>query len=795
MKRAHVGALSGAAVAALTMAMTSSAAQAVPARPTTSTSPAQGSPREDNLPNPLADAQSRLREEAVQKLLDGEATVVTRGGQKVIKVESDATGAKSAGATGGDGHGSDKHSTGKGGKGWSHGHHAGKDKYVLYDTNREESVFTVLSEFGDTTDPRTGGSAGPLHNEIPRPDRTYDRSATDDNSTYWLPDFNRAHYTDMMFGDGESFRDFYLKQSNGRFLAKGDVSDWVKVPDNEARYGSNSIPESDGYWNYIQDTVTAWYEAQKAKGTSDADITSYLAQFDQVDRYDYDNDGNFNEPDGYIDHFQAIHAGEGEEAGAGPDKIWSHRWYAFADRMGKAGPAGNPAGGVQIGDTGLWVGDYTTEPENGGLGVFSHEFGHDLGLPDLYDTQGGENSTGMWTLMSGGSWLNHGGDAIGTTPGYMGPWEKMQLGWLDYAVAPYGRSASYRVGPADRDGRTTPQALAVQLPDKTITTEYNTPHSGSSQWWSGSADNLNVSLSRTLDLTGASSSASLSAWLWYNIEAGYDFLTLEARPQGATSWTQVGDLLDGTQTSWTQHTWDLSPYAGSTLDVRFRYYGDGGVHYQGAFVDDVAATADGRTVLSDDVESGDAGWTADGFTRTSGTTTRSAAHYYLAENRVYTGYDATLRTGPYNFGWGTTRPDFVERFPYQNGLLVWYVDNEYEDNNTSVHPGGGQVLPVDARPGNLVFSDGYRLANRRQVFDATFGRERTDAVTFHHNGVPMRVGARPAMPRFTDADPDRYYDPSNKLNSVKVAGTGTSITVTHTSKDRDSMVLKVGFRG
>ena len=29
---------------------------------------------------------------------------------------------------------------------------------------------------------------------------------------------------DMMFGDGESFKDFYLKQSNGHFLAKGDSS-------------------------------------------------------------------------------------------------------------------------------------------------------------------------------------------------------------------------------------------------------------------------------------------------------------------------------------------------------------------------------------------------------------------------------------------------------------------------------------------------------------------------------------------------------------------------------------------
>jgi immune inhibitor A len=256
----------------------------------------------------------------------------------------------------------------------------------------------------------------------------------------------------------------------------------------------------------------------------------------------------------------------------------------------------------------------------------------------------------------------------------MGAWEKLQLGWLDYRTVPFGQDMTVKLGPSGADEKTSYQAIAVPLPDKTVTTDYNTPHSGTSEWWGGSADGLNSTLTRTVDLTGKTS-GSVSAWEQHNIEEGYDFLTGEVSADGGATWADAGAPIDGPSgnaglSAWAQKTWDLTPFAGKSVQFRFRYATDGGVHFEGPFLDDITVTLDGAAVLTDDVESGDNGWTAAGFTRTSGSTSVVASHYYLAENRVYKGYDATLKTGPYNFGYGTTKPDWVERFPYQNGMLV-----------------------------------------------------------------------------------------------------------------------------
>ncbi|MFC7481546.1 hypothetical protein ACFQX7_17955 [Luedemannella flava] len=144
------------------------------------------------------------------------------------------------------------------------------------------------------------------------------------------------------------------------------------------------------------------------------------------------------------------------------------------------------------------------------------------------------------------------------------------------------------------------------MPDKTVRTEYNTPASGSLEWWGGSADGLNNTLTRSITIP-AGATASLSAKAWYEIEAGYDYLFAEVQTAGSTSWTQVGAPVDGQSdadldgvTDWVDLSYDLSAYAGQTVTFRFRYATDGGLHFAGPFLDATAVTINGTTTADPD---------------------------------------------------------------------------------------------------------------------------------------------------------------------------------------------------
>ncbi|MDG4552561.1 MAG: immune inhibitor A [Candidatus Contendobacter sp.] len=684
--------------------------------------------RGDNLPDPLTTRQLELKKRALEAKLNGKAYGKT--------------------------------------------HEVARGQYVELAREGEGAVWTVLGEFADLA-----------HNNLPAPNRAVD------NTTIWVPDFSRAYYMNVLFNDApgaNSMRNYYIEQSSNRYAVHGDVTDWVMVPGDAVDYDDN--PGSK-VWNFLQDSVNGWYNAQIAAGKTPAEINAYLSQFDVWDRYDYDGDGDFNEPDGYIDTFQSVHAGLGEEEGGAPTTIWSHSWYAHYELQGVAGPTFNKLGGIQIGGSDYWVGKYTIQPEDSGVGVLAHEFGHDLGLPDLYDYYS-ENGTGFWTLMSSGSWIDEGKDTIGNKPSHMGAWEKFQLGWLNYEVARAGVKSEHKLGPMEFNTKQA-QGLFVILPQKSIIAHIANPYAGSYFYFSGSANNLRNQMTKAFTL-GAG--AALAAKVNYGIEMGYDYANVIISTDGGATWQTVPTNLsnssvepngiEGFSGGWVDLSVDLSAYTGNVL-LGFRYSSDGGVNYDGFMVDDIQISG----FPLDGAET-NAGWTFTGFRVTTGTEEKLYSQYYVAEFRTYKGYDQGLKVGPYYFGYPAMKPNYVDHFAYQDGLLINYWDTSQANNNTWLHPGRGLLLPIDAHYATLYRVDGVRWRNRIQTYDSTFTLAPTDGIpNIHHADVLSPVPSLPAVKMFDDRT--LHYDPTNPLGSVIHPNTGTQIRIQSISAQDSFMQVEV----
>src|SRR5574344_3137167 len=139
-----------------------------------------------------------------------------------------------------------------------------------------------------------------------------------------------------------------------------------------------------------------------------------LADAAGVNFADYDNDG-----DGEVDNVYCYYAGPSEAEGATSDHIWPHSWYlnSYATQI-----------------DGVYVNRYACSNEikgvSGttmtGIGTFCHEFGHVLGLPDFYATNGASHLTlGSWDVMDYGPYNN-----AGRTPPYYSAYERFALGWM-----------------------------------------------------------------------------------------------------------------------------------------------------------------------------------------------------------------------------------------------------------------------------------------------------------------------------------------------------------------------------
>ena len=231
---------------------------------------------------------------------------------------------------------------------------------------------------------------GPLNNEIPAPDRSAD------NSTVWQPNYDRQHYQDLYFGQGgaagsggdtESVKQYFERQSSGRYSVDGYVSDWVKVTYNEARYGrSNGYPcarqRLPNTWDLVQDGVNQWVADQKAAGRTTADIKPSSSPSTSGTATTPTMTATSTSPTATSTTSRSC-----TPAATRPTATRSRARTPSGRTAGTRLPAAparrpdNRDGGTQIGDTGMWVGDYTIQPENGGMSVFAHEYTHDLGLP------------------------------------------------------------------------------------------------------------------------------------------------------------------------------------------------------------------------------------------------------------------------------------------------------------------------------------------------------------------------------------------------------------------------------
>jgi immune inhibitor A len=666
-------------------------------------------------------------------------------------------------------------------------HMVANGQYVELAREGEDPVWTVLGEFADFT-----------HNSIAEPDRSVD------NSTMWAPDYSRDYFMDMLFADGggaNSMRNFYIEQSSNRYTVYGDVTDWVTLPGNACDYDDGDPGPGNAYdvWQFLIDSIDGWYAAQIAAGMTPTEIDDYLSAFDVWDRYDYDGDGDFDEPDGYIDHMQFVHAGEGNEAGGGAlgdCAIWSHSWSTYW--WLPVGPSFNQSGGIQIGNSSYWVLKYTIQPENGGVGVFAHEYGHDLGLPDLYDYTA-NNAVGFWSLMGSGSWLSQSDTDIGSAPDHFGVWEKFQLGWLNYEVAFAGSKSEHKLGPAETNTKQA-QGLFVVLPDKALPILEVTPSSGEYAYWGGSGHDLDNWMYKAFTLAPMS---SLTAMVNFDIESDWDYAYVVVSTDGGATWENVltnfstsfdpngqnfGHGITGSSGGWATLTADLSAYTGDVM-LGFRYWTDSYVAFPGFVVDDIQITG----YPFDDAES-DMGWTFVGFSRTTGTEYAYYFNAYVAEFRQYRGYDAGLANA-YNFGWGgdPVLYNWVERYPYQDGLLISYWDTSFPNNNVGANCAaglcGGMLLPVDAHPEAMYRADGVAWYTHVQSYDSPFGLEPTDAITLHRRGDPSYHPSLPAVPIFDDNL--SYYDPTIPTASVMTPMTGTQIRVKSISAHGSFMQVEV----
>jgi len=205
-----------------------------------------------------------------------------------------------------------------------------------------------------------------------------------DYTTYDIPYFNERFFDEN--APKPSCHDYYYECSYGAMSITGTVWD--------------GGPGGDGW--YKGDHTKNWYINNHGRWLVKEAV---LAADADIDFSEFDVDG-----DGYVDTCILFYPDQVFSGG-----LWPHR-----------------SSGLNISVDGVivdsyFITGYDTNNDSKTMTISAHEYGHILGLPDLYDIDYSSNGVGKWSLMSNNYDNNH------LVPS-VDPWCKIKLGWVDPIV-------------------------------------------------------------------------------------------------------------------------------------------------------------------------------------------------------------------------------------------------------------------------------------------------------------------------------------------------------------------------
>nr|WP_211165543.1 immune inhibitor A domain-containing protein [Pseudoalteromonas arctica] len=609
-----------------------------------------------------------------------------------------------------------------------------------------------------------------------------DNQLVDQDTEMFYAEYSTEHYQQMLFNtqgyagpDGQSLStaaDYYKAASGNSLNFTGQVYGWVSADNNAKVYGERQGTTRD------KNTPALVKEAVE-KAVAKFNIN--LADYDLTDLDDIDGDGILNEPNGIIDHVIIFHSSIGEEAGGGylsTDAIWSHRYYVFDENSGPSEIAGSS----------IKLFGYTINPIDAGIGVVVHEFGHDLGLLDEYDLQ--SNTVGepvaSWSVMSTGSWA---GSPRGSEPVMFSPYaleylqNRYQGNWVNQLTLDMDEIDANSQQTLINTASTSQlqNQIKVTLPPRLE--KFKTPVEGDFQYYSNTGDNINNSLVNTIALPSTTEALTLSFIAYYSIERDYDLVQVKVNGEPiASNYTQavnpyygnIGPYISGDSflnsdakqpNGYLTHKFDLSAYAGQTIDLKIEYITDANTHYYGFVVDDMRIEQSDTLIWHNNAQD-QINTEFNGFAKVGSYTYASPSHYYL-QLRSYTGVDSSLQAEQYS-----------------PGLLLWYSNESQADNNTTEHPGSGFALVVDADQHSInKGSTQTPAASAIQIRDAAF--------SLYQQRAGLGDDDLSAITEFTDKTD--YSFSAQQPSGVVLPQVGFGFNIINQSADSEDIEVQLNY--